>query len=224
MQVLFGVVGDSRPAGEVFARLLADTLDSNPGLDVAVESDRETVLGHAGRSFAMWQDAGSDRSFYLDGAIRAIDGRETGQLGTSERELELLAALFGLHGPAIWERLDGSFCLIIRDGLDVHIGVDVGGTRSVYWWFDEGLLGFHSHLVDLAPAFPGALTEDPAALGMYLECEQYPPGATAYRQIRHLGAGQAMSLVGGQVLTRTHFRMAFDDPLTVGRRPGVSTI
>jgi len=212
MQLLFGVLGDADRAAAVFGQLVAASGASNPGLTPSIVADKSMRLGHVSRTFAVWHEKDSDRSFYLDGEIRLIDGRETTHRGTSERELAQLARLYGVHGPAIWERLDGSFCLLIRDGRDFRIGVDVGGTRAVYWWYRDGLLGFHSHLVDLAPAFPGRLVEDAGAIGHFLECGHYPPRATAYREIRHLGAGQCLTLVGDALMVQDHFKMVYRDP------------
>jgi hypothetical protein len=42
----------------------------------------------------------------------------------------------------------------------LRVGVDPVGTRAVYWWVWDGVLAFHTHLLDLAPWFPGRLDED----------------------------------------------------------------
>src|SRR6478736_3793149 len=149
-------------------------------------TDKTLRLGHVSRSWAVWHDNGANRSFYLDGEIRVIDGQETTDRGTSERELADVARLYDLHGTGVWTRLDGSFCLVIRDGRDFQVGVDVGGTRGIYWWIHEGLVAFHTQVLDLAPAYPGTLTDDAGALGNFLECGQYPPGKTAYQEVHHL--------------------------------------
>jgi len=107
----------------------------------------------------------------------------------------------------MWERLGGSFCLVVADGRTYHLGVDLAGTRGVYWWSRDGLLAFHSHVMDLAPSYPAALDEDAGALGNYLVAGRYPPSATAFRQIRHLGAGQCLLFVDGQVSARSYFEM-----------------
>jgi len=189
--------------------MVAASADSNPGLAPSVIADQAVRLGHVSRTFAAWHEQDADRSFYLDGELLSIDGRETRHRGSSSDELAAVARLYAVHGPEFWERLDGSFCLVVRDGSDFRVGVDVAGTRAVYWWYQDGLLAFHSHLLDLAPSYPGALVEDMGALGHFLECGHYPPGTTAYRAVHYLGAGQFLSVVGGEVAQRQHFAMVY---------------
>lgn len=211
MHILLGVLGSQPWAADVFDQLLAATSESNPGAAITVESGAAARLGIVSRSFAAWHDTDADRSFYLDGEVRSIDGRETSRRGVGEDDLASLSWLYATHGSGFWERLDGSFCLIVRDGSTWRIGVDVAGTRAVYWWYERGVFAFHSHLVDLAPSYPGTLTEDLGALGNFLACGRYPPGRTAYAGIRHLGAGQCASVVAGEVEARDHFRMVYRD-------------
>jgi asparagine synthetase B (glutamine-hydrolysing) len=209
MQILFGVLGHAARSAEVFDQLAAASMDSNPGVALSIEAKPDVRLGHVSRSFAAWHDLDADLSLFLDGEIRTIDGRETMNRGVAHEDMEALSRLYLAHGPSMWERLDGSFCLVVRDGSRFRIGVDVAGTRAVYWWVHDGLLAFDSHLIDLAPSYPGTLTEDAGALGNYLECGQYPPGATAYRQIHHLGAGKCLSLDDGEVRVGSHLRMVY---------------
>jgi asparagine synthetase B (glutamine-hydrolysing) len=206
MQMRFGVLGDAgHSRDEVFDGLVGASRDSNPGLTLDLEESPSVRIGYASRNHGSWREPGTDRAFYLEGLLRSIDGRPTTERGTGEADLRRLAELFVVHGDAIWERLDGSFCLVIVDGRTYHIGVDLVGTRGVYWWSSDGLLAFHSHLIDLAPTYPGTLDEDPGALGNYLTVGLYPATATAFREIRHLGAGQCLSFADGQVSARSHF-------------------
>ena len=211
MQLLFGVLGDADRAAAVFGEMAAASADSTPGLSPSVIADETVRLGYVSRAFAVWHERDADRSFYLYGEVLSIDGRETRHRGLSSDELAAVARLYAVHGPGLWERLDGSFCLVVRDGRDFRVGVDVAGTRGVYWWYQDGLLAFHSHILDLAPSYPGALVEDVGALGHFLECGHYPPRATAYRAVHHLGAGQCLALVGEAVSVQDHFRMVYRD-------------
>ncbi|MFL5758037.1 MAG: hypothetical protein ACJ77N_17290, partial [Chloroflexota bacterium] len=214
MQLLFGVLGEpTPPAIDLFSSLAATTADSNRDITPTLEAAGDVRIGHVARSFASWQDQARDRSFHLDGEIRSIDGRDTSGKGASEGDRAALTELYERHGPAMWERLDGSFVLVVRDRRTFHVGVDVVGTRAIYWWAGSGVLAFHSHLMDLAGAVPAAaLSEDLGAIGGFLECGRYAPSETAYREIRHLGAGQCLTFVGGEVTTREYFGLVSVEP------------
>ncbi len=152
----------------------------------------------------------------MDGEIRVIDGADTTGHGLDEAGRAALARLYDRAGTDAWKRLDGSFCLVVRDGATVHVVMDVVGARAVYWWIADGLLAFHSHLLDLAPAYPGRLTEDLGAIGSFLEGGRYLPGTTAWREVGHLGAGQALTFANGTAVVRDHFAMPFEaDPPAV---------
>ena len=212
MQLLFGVLGNADRAAAIFSQMAVASADSNPGIVPSLVADGPVRLGHVSRTFAVWHEKDADRSFYLDGELLSIDRRETTRRGLSSDELAAVSRLYEAHGPELWKQLEGSFCLVVRDGSDFHVGVDVAGTRGVYWWHHDGILAFHSHLLDLAPSYPGALVEDMGSLGHFLECGHYPPGATAYRAVGHLGAGHCLSVVGGVVAQQRHFAMVYRDP------------
>ena len=98
----------------------------------------------------------------------------------------------------------------------MHVVLDVVGARAVYWSLADGVLAFHSHLLDLAAVHPGPLTPDLGAIGAFLECGRYLPTTTALREIRHLGAGQALTFEDGRATVREHFAMTFEpDPPAV---------
>lgn len=206
MQLLFGVLGPEERTAPILDRLTRLTVESNPGIDVDLETAPGLRLGRHLRRFARWDDPGGNLNLMLDGEIRSIDGRDTSSRGASEAELTALVALYRQHGSAIWPRLEGSFCLVIRDGSTVRIGFDVAGTRAIYWWAADGILAFHSNLLDLAPAFPGALVVDPAGAANFLANSIYPLDSTAFEAIRLVGAGQFLEveLAGGGVRAKTH--------------------
>jgi asparagine synthetase B (glutamine-hydrolysing) len=194
MQVLFGVVGPDPRTAPAFDRLRALTIGSNPGLELGTDSAPGIRIGHHLRSFACHDEPGGDLTLALDGEIRLIDGTDTTSGGSSRDELAQVAALYRRYGRGAWERLDGSFCLIIRDGRKVRIGFDVGGTRALYWWAADGIVAFHSRLVDLAGTYPGDLAVDPAGVASFLAHSYYPRNATAFRGISLAGAGQVLEI------------------------------
>jgi asparagine synthetase B (glutamine-hydrolysing) len=210
MQLLFGVLGPDATAGPIFDRMVRLTADTNPGICAEVDTAPGMRLGRHLRSFGRWNDGGGDLTLFLDGEIRAIDGRDTACRGTSDAELAEVAALYRRVGTAIWTRLEGSFCLVIRDRETTRIGFDVGGTRALYWWAHGGVVAFHTRLLDLAPAYPGELAVDPAGIASYLAHSFYPLDRTAFEGIRLVGAGQSLeierTLAGPRVTTRDHFR------------------
>ena len=163
------------------------------------------------RAFARWDDPNADRSIYLEGEILSIDARASTSPGAIEDELRSISQLFDLHGRGLWDRIDGSYCLLVRDGRTWQIGVDVSGTRSVYWWFEHGAFAFHSHLVDLAPTHPGRGATDLGAIGNFLASGMFPPVHTAFEAIHHLGAGQCLSVSAAGVVADDYFRMAYND-------------
>lgn len=210
MQFLYGVLGDGPGAETAFARLTAATRESNPGLAWPEERSPGVRLGRLARSFASRHDEEANRALLLDGRILWIDGSDLTGRGTDERGLATLAALYERHGSQIWERIDGSFCLVVRDGHRFHMGVDSAGTRGCYWWAADGILAFHTNLLDLVPSYPGTLHEDLGALGGYLAVGRYLPGETAFREVRHLGSGQALEFAPDGVRVRDHVPMAYD--------------
>jgi hypothetical protein len=207
MQLLCGVAGPDARARPIFDGLLASSRQSNGGLALTVDSAPGLRLGYAARRFASWSGADPALRLFLDGEILFVDGQPTSQLGTSASELAQVARLYRRHGADLWRRLDGNFCLIIQDGPLLRIGVDPAGTRSVYWWVWDGVLAFHTHLLDLAPWFPGRLEEDAGAIGNLLASGCYPPGATAYRDVHHLRPGFHLAFDAGSARVDRHFHL-----------------
>ncbi|HET7026793.1 MAG TPA: hypothetical protein VFI28_03780 [Candidatus Limnocylindrales bacterium] len=217
MQLLFGVAGRSSRAPSVFASLMRWTGDSNPGVNPTISSEAGLLIGRVARSFGTWRSGDGSLSVWLDGRVDAIDGRETGNHGTSEGDLAAIAELHRTLGSRLWERLEGSFCLIVRDGESVTIGVDVAGTRGVYWYVHDGLLAFHTHLLDLVPSYPAPLAEDLGAIGTYLASGSYLRAITPFRAVRRLAGGEYVELRDGRADAHRHFTFAFD-----GARRGAS--
>lgn len=218
VQVVFGVLGDAVPGDAFFSDLAAATAASNPGCEPVTERAAGSRIGHAVRSFNAWLDPLTNCRFFLEGELHSIDGRDTTERGASHAEQAAVVDLYRRHGPELWGRLGGSFLLVVQDDATFRLGVDVVGTRSIYWWLGDGMLGFHSQLVDLAEAVPGRLTEDFGAIGSFLECGRFLPGETPYREIHHLGAGQSLTVANGQATVRDHFSMEYDQAWSGKRR------
>ncbi|HEY4189894.1 MAG TPA: asparagine synthase-related protein [Candidatus Limnocylindrales bacterium] len=211
MQLLFGVVGDAPLADTTFARLVASAESaSSPGAPVKLAGAPGLRIGSIARSSGSWEPAGPERLFHVDGEVRVIDGVETTGRGVDAAGRAMLERLVERQGAAAWARLDGSYCIVARHAGTVHLAMDVVGAHAVYWWLADGVLAFHSHLADLAAAYPGTLTEDWGAIGSFLEGGRYLPTATPWREIRHLGAGQALAFSGGVAATSDHFAMRFE--------------
>ena len=211
MQLLFGVTGRGALASQHFSRLKDHTTSSNPGVEVSTLADDGLALGHAVRHFVSLSGDDPSLAFHLDGEIRSLGGVDVPSNVAGEALFQRLAADFRRDPVRFWEHLDGSFCLIVRDGPAISVGVDVAGTRSMYWWTHEGILAFHSHLADLAPAFPDPLTEDEGALGSFLGAGIYPPQRTAFREIAHLGPGQFLRFEDGRARARNHLGMVYEE-------------
>lgn len=211
MQVLFGVVGPQSQAAPVFDQLVALTRESNPGMTIEVDGAPGLMVGRHLRSWGRWDDPQGDLTVLLDGEVRLIDGVETLDRGTSTDELAAIGALSRRLGPGVWERLDGSYCLVIRDGRSIRIGFDVAGTRAVYWWAADGVVAFHTRLLDLAPTYPGDLRVDEAGVATYLTDALFPHDLTAFQGVRLVGAGQVLELEpvadGWRARTRSHFEL-----------------
>jgi hypothetical protein len=211
MQLLFGVLGDSPLADATFARLVASAeAAAGGGPAPRLAGVTGCRIGSIARSSASWEAPGPGRFFHVDGEVRVVDGAETTGRGLDAPGRAMLERLVDRLGGGSWARLDGSYCLVVRDGATVHVAMDVVGAHAVYWWLADGVLAFHSHLRDLAAAYPGPLTEDWGAIGSFLEGGRYLPTTTPWREIRHLGAGQALAFTGGRATTSDHFAMVFD--------------
>ncbi len=210
MQLLFGVVGTGSRTSAVFEHLLDLSIDSNPGIQPTVDAAPGLIVGRHVRSWGRWDDPTGELTVLLDGEIRLIDGAETGTRGTSESELASVAALYRRLGSSVWDRLDGSFCLVIRDGRSVRIGFDLGGTHAVYWWAADGMVAFHTRLLDLAPAYPDNLRVDITGVASFLTNAFYALDATAFEGIHLVGSGQVLEIEpasdGPSVTMRNHFR------------------
>lgn len=211
MQLLFGVTGRGPMARRVFSRVEEHTAASNPGVKITTVTDDALAVGHAARRFVSLSADDPTLAFHLDGEIRSLGGVDLPPNVAGDGLVQRLAAAFRGDPDRFWEQLDGSFCLIVRDGAAISMGVDVAGTRSVYWWKHDGILAFHSHLADLAPTFPAPLTEDAGALGSFLGAGIYPPRRTAFREIAHLGPGQYLRFEEGHVQVRDHLAMVYDE-------------
>src|SRR5579862_5186162 len=207
MQLLCGVAGPAERARPIFDGLLASSRQSNAGIELTVADAPGLLLGYAARRFTPWSGPDPELRLFLDGEILFLDGQRTAERGTSATELAAVAGLYRRHGADFWEQLDGNFCLIVQDGALVRIGVDPVGTRSVYWWARDGVLAFHTHLLDLAPSFPGRLDEDPGAIANLLASGGYLPGATAYRDVHHLRPGFHLAFEDGAARVGRHFRL-----------------
>ena len=216
MQLLFGVIGPDDRAASVFDTLRAATQASNPGLDLTVERAPGLQVGRHLRSFGRWDGAGGEHTVLLDGEVRRLDGRDTQDRGTRERDLAELAQLHERHGTGIWSRLEGNFALLLREHDRFRLGLDVGGTRALYWWSQDGLLAFHTRLLDLVAAYPGDLAIDPAGVASYLAHGFYPLNATAFAGIGFLGGGQYLDVQptaeGWAATLHDHFRLTPTDP------------
>ena len=211
MQLLFGVVGDSPLADATFAQLAASAVAAaGNGAPPRLAGVTGCRVGTIARSSASWEVPGSARFFHVDGEVRVVDGAETTGKGLDPTGRAMLERLVDRLGGGSWGRLDGSYCVVVRDGRTVHLAMDVVGAHAVYWWLADGVLAFHSHLADLAGAYPGTLTEDWGAIGSFLEGGRYLPTTTPWREIRHLGAGQALAFADGRATTTDHFAMTFD--------------
>jgi hypothetical protein len=190
-----------------FQSLLEASQESNPHITPVAESLSGLFLGRVSRAYTSWSGGNPRLQLFLNGEILYIGGQPTQRQGTTEAELAHVAALYGEYGARLWEHLDGNFCLVIRDGDTLRIGVDPVGTRAVYWWVWEDTLAFHSHFMDLAPCYPGHLTEDHGTIGNFLACGAYPPGGTAFREIHHLSPGSHLEFQAGQARVADHFRL-----------------
>lgn len=208
MELLFGVAGPSHAVPVVCERLTAESSRSNPGLALKIVNDDELAVGYALRRFASWTSP-DDLSFHLDGELRSIDGTDAPGPDAADALFRRLAEAYRRDPVRFWERIDGSYCLIVRDGRVVSVGVDVVGARSLYWWTRGGVLAFHSHLQDLAPAYGDDLTEDDGALAQFLAAGVYPPARTAYREVHHLGAGEVLQFADGVARVREHLSMVY---------------
>ncbi len=220
MELYFGVAGTPERRAPTFQQLLAFSQESNPGSEVRTDRGRALEIGYQARRYVTWPPEPSEHAgvrLHLNGEILFLDGQATAHQGTVEAELAQVASLYQQHGTSVWDHLDGNFCLLIEDGPVVHIGVDPVGTRSIYWWEHEGLLAFHSHFLDLAPCYPGTLTEFSGAIGNLLASGIFPPGCTAYREVRRLLPGSYLTFEAGKVRERLHFRLVAIDPYSEAR-------
>jgi len=215
MQLLFGAIGPHLPAITVFRRLSELSRASNPGLEITGPVQPDLLVGYAARQAQSWSSPDGTLVMHLDGEIRAASACDPATVGPEL--LRLLAEDYRRDPAGFWERIDGSFCLVIRDGASLSIGVDVAGTRAAYWWVDGPVLAFHSHLMDLAPAFPRPLTDDLGAIGNYLAAGSYPAGRTPFREIGHVGAGQVIQFDGKRAVLRDHLEMSYR-PADAARR------
>lgn len=219
MELLFGVMGRGPLVHPTLARLAAYSTGSNPGIKLVTVTDGDVALGHAARRFISLSGEDPRLTFHLDGEIRSIGGVHVSPDVRNEELYRRLEVEHRRDRDRFWEKLDGSFCLIVRDDRDCSIGVDVAGTRSVYWWSRDGIVAFHSHLADLAPSLPGSLSEDSGALASFLGAGIYPPQRTAFSQVAHLGAGQYLQFDAEQPpQVRDHLSIVYEKATASGSR------
>ena len=220
MELLFGVIGRGPHVGATVSRLAAYSTSSNPGTELVRVTDGYVALGHAVRRFATLSGDDPRLVFHLDGEIRSIAGVDVSPDAPHEELYRRLAAEYRVDSDRFWRRLDGSYCLVVREDRICSVGVDVAGTRGVYWWSHDGILAFHSHLADLAPTFPGSLSEDSGALASFLASGIYPPRRTAFGEVAHLGAGQYLRFEDGQPpRARDHLSMVYEQSRPASSRP-----
>ena len=156
---------------------------------------------------------GPARFFHVDGEVRVVDGAETTGRGLDAAGRAMLERLVDRLGGGSWARLDGSYCLVVRDGRTVHLAMDVVGAHAVYWWLADGVLAFHSHLADLAAARTRARSPRTGARSARSSraagtCRRPRRGARSGTS----GAGQALAFADGAATTTRPFRDGVRDP------------
>lgn len=208
MQAFFAVAGPPARTRIVFDDIWRLTTASNPSSELSMHESPWVRVGFESRSFQALDLENQALSLFLEGAIRTIDGRWMDNLEGQQKALQHVADTYASKGNVSWDRIDGTFRVVIVDGTTVHASTDISGTRGLYWWAKDGIWACHSHLMDLAPAYPGRLDTDLGAIGHYCSHGRYPPGATPYRQISHVGAGQYISSVNHVMVTRDHYSRA----------------
>jgi asparagine synthetase B (glutamine-hydrolysing) len=206
-QTFFAVAGHPQRTQSVFDAIKILTARSDPSSEILVHEGPSIRVGYDSRAFGSLELEGRP-GLYLEGVVRSIDGVTVHPSERRRTLLERLAQSYRRHGRGVWKQLDGTFRLIIVDGDEAFAGTDISGTRSLYWWEADGVWACHSHLLDLAPAYPRQLDVDLAAVGAYCSYGAYPPNLTAFRQIGHLGAGQCLRVADERVVTEDHFSRA----------------
>ena len=217
MQLFFAVAGASAGSDHVFRSLFELSRQSNPRSHITVTELPGIRVGAESRAFDWQIDESTGVTIALEGYVRSIAGVELAARLSRQATLARLHASYMELGDHLFEKMDGSYRLIIWHQSGLRVGVDIAGTRALYWFVADDMWACHSHLMDLAPTYPRVLQVHLGAVGQFCANGRYPPNLTAYRGIRHLGAGQWLIHGARGTESREHFSRAPLEP--ADRRP-----
>ena len=123
-------------------------------------------------------------------------------------DTEVLLYAYREYGTAMLEHLRGMFVFALWDraAQRLFIARDHLGVKPLYYAWDGATLVFGSELKALLE-HPGVSRElDLDALGLYLESQYIPAPKSAYRQVRKLEPGHALSLERGRLTVERYWR------------------
>lgn len=152
--------------------------------DFSSELSRQQILDPVSEIDSVFNSATA--SVYFAGKIfnrKAIEPDDT------VSDAEAVFNLYKKHGIRGLKVIDGSFTVIIKDGLSFIIARDRHGTHNQIYYTDRY---FSSSLYELSKTLGFSATPDYNALSSFLSAGYIADPNTAFASVRKLGAGKAL--------------------------------
>lgn len=117
------------------------------------------------------------------------------------------------QGAGFLNALRGSFALALWDARSekLIIANDPFGTRSIYYWSENGRFAVAPRMTSLAKANDFKRTIDPNSIYFFLNHSFVPAPYTIYQNVRRLEPGHMLVWERGQVVARKYWDIAYDE-------------
>jgi asparagine synthase (glutamine-hydrolysing) len=207
-----GYVSPERLGEDVLLRMTRLLVHRGPDAE-GYYFDGPVSLGH--RRLSIIDLAGSPQPMTTrDGALTVVFNgeiynyrqlrEELSKLGChfqTQGDTEVLLHAYRRFGFLMLDRIEGMFAFALwdREAGRLFVARDPFGVKPLHYFWDGKTFVFASELkaVRAHPAVSAELDLD--ALGLYVECQYIPSPKTVYRDVRKLGAAQALVVEGGKL-------------------------
>ncbi|HZP86000.1 MAG TPA: asparagine synthase-related protein [Burkholderiales bacterium] len=213
MSHLFGWIGRPEAAYDIGAACARVSSDSTPG------TSHVRVLSGPGWALCTSQTA-SNATMAHDGNVAAtivgdVRWRDESLAAISRRSgmAATVAEGYRRHGPAVLERMLGSFAVAVLDttARAAVVAIDRMGIQTLCYAEADGCLVFGS-TADLVTAHPGISTQvSPQAIYNYLYCHMVPSPGTIYTGVSKLLPAQCLDWRTGHSNTRFWWSLRYND-------------
>jgi asparagine synthase (glutamine-hydrolysing) len=229
-----GFVSAQPPSRDVLTRMTRLLAHRGPDAE-GYYSDGPVSLGH--RRLSVIDLAGSLQPMStLDGQLTVVFNGEIYNYRQLRVELmglgcqfqtngdtEVLLHAYRMFGLRMLDRIEGMFAFALwdRGAARLFVARDPLGVKPLHYFWDGKTFVFASELkaVRAHPAVSAELDLD--AIGLYIECQYIPTPKTVYRDIRKLGAAQALVVDLGKLQLWDYWKPDYSKKLELGEEEAI---